>query len=200
MKRLCVEHSNQKIEGVVVAVRDNTENRLLPVSQLLQLQIIPAGEPLDFREGKHRQTDSRTHQNALGSFAGGLLKNVVFPNRNVIRFFLFKRLKQQIQRRLVLFVLFFCAPKLNHRQKHLHILFLWRRLVEQIEHEGGKQGRLGFFPKRVRLVGILGRGILDEVVNEAEHIGVFSDVMKGIVAIRVLRVYQVKDTDRISLL
>ena len=60
--------------------------------------------------------------------------------------------------------------------------------------------RLGFFPKRVRLVGILGRGILDEVVNEAEHIGVFSDVMKGIVAIRVLRVYQVKDTDRIALL
>ena len=72
--------------------------------------------------------------------------------------------------------------------------------MEQVEHEGGKQGRLGFLPKRVRLVRILGCGILDEVVNEAEHIGVLSDVMKGIVAIRVLRVYHVKDTDRIALL
>ena len=38
LKGLRIEHTHQEIEGIVVAVRDDTEDRLLPLSQLIQLQ------------------------------------------------------------------------------------------------------------------------------------------------------------------
>ena len=57
LERLCIEEAHQKIEGIVVAVRDDAENGLFPFSQPIQLQGILPGEVLDVRRVN---TDRRT--------------------------------------------------------------------------------------------------------------------------------------------
>ncbi len=57
LKSLCIEHTDEKIERIVVAVRDDAKNCLFPFSQPIQLQGIPPGEVLDVRRVN---TDRRT--------------------------------------------------------------------------------------------------------------------------------------------
>ena len=64
--------------------------------------------------------------------------------------------------------------------------------MKQIEHEGAVQGSLGLLPERVALLGVFRGGVLDQVVNEPEHIRVFSDVAEGVVAVRAGQVHQVE--------
>ena len=56
-ERLGIEHTYQKIEGDVVAVRDDAEDGLFPLPQLLQLHVVRGGDPLDLRQSEWSQTD-----------------------------------------------------------------------------------------------------------------------------------------------
>ena len=57
LERLGIEHTYQKIEGDVVAVRDDAEDGLFPLPQLLQLHVVRGGDPLDLRQSEWSQTD-----------------------------------------------------------------------------------------------------------------------------------------------
>ena len=63
LESLGIEHTHQEVEGGIVAVRDNAENRLFAAAQLVQLHIVPAGDPLHFWQGESRQANSSLHQN-----------------------------------------------------------------------------------------------------------------------------------------
>mgnify|MGYP007126222001 CR=1 FL=1 len=47
-----IEHSHQEIEAGVVAVRDDTENSLLPLSQAWQIQFICHGHSIAVDRGR----------------------------------------------------------------------------------------------------------------------------------------------------
>ena len=64
--------------------------------------------------------------------------------------------------------------------------------MEQIEHESAVQGSFGLLPKRVRVGGVLGGSVLNEVVNEAEHVGVLADIAERVVAVGMAGVYQIE--------
>ena len=72
--------------------------------------------------------------------------------------------------------------------------------MEQVKHERGVKRRFGFLPKRISCFCTFRRGVLDEIVNQLEHVRVFADIAKGVVAIRFRRVNQVKDAQHIPLL
>mgnify|MGYP007006970910 CR=1 FL=1 len=38
--------------------------------------------------------------------------------------------------------------------------------MEQVQHEGGVQGNFGLLPKGIILLGVLWRGVFDEIVDE----------------------------------
>ena len=96
LKCLCIEHPHKEVEGVVVAVRDDAEDGLLALAQLLQFQRVPGGDALDFMEGKYGQPHSGAHQDRAGSFARGLFEDVVLPHRDVVRLFFLQRLEQKV--------------------------------------------------------------------------------------------------------
>ena len=94
---LGVEHPHQEIEGDIVAVRDDAEDGLLALPQLLQFHVIGGGDPLDFRQSERGKTDRGGNEDAHGRFAGGLLEYPVLPQSDVIGVFLGQPLKEQVQ-------------------------------------------------------------------------------------------------------
>ena len=122
------------------------------------------GNVLDLPQGKCGQTDGGRHKDALGRLARRLFENVILPHGYMIRLFFLQCLKKQVQRRLIIVVLFFRPAELNHGEHHFHRLLVWRRLMQQIQHESGIKGNFGFLPKGIVLTGVLRRSVLDEVV------------------------------------
>ena len=94
LEGLCIQHSHQEIQRGVVAVGDDAEYRLFPLSQLLQLHSVPAGDPLYLRQGKGGQTDGGGNEDAHGRFAGGLLEHLVLAEGDMVRVFFLQGLKE----------------------------------------------------------------------------------------------------------
>ena len=69
LKSLGIEHAHKEIQAVVVAVRDDTEDGLLALSQLAQFKGICIGDVLDFRQGERCQTDGSTDEDGFCSLA-----------------------------------------------------------------------------------------------------------------------------------
>ena len=101
LKRLGIQHAHKKVQAVVVAVRDDTEDSLPSLSQHGDFQTVLVGYVLYFRQGEGGETDSGTDQNTLCCFTGGLLENAVLAQCDMVRFFLLQRFKEQVQGRLV---------------------------------------------------------------------------------------------------
>ena len=55
-------------------------------------------------------------------------------------------------------------------------------------------------PKWIIGFGAFRRGVLYEVVDELEHVGVFADIPEGVIAVGMARLDQVEDLDHIALL
>ncbi|CUP48229.1 Uncharacterised protein [Flavonifractor plautii] len=64
--------------------------------------------------------------------------------------------------------------------------------MQQVEHKGAVQRGFGLLPKRVVVGGVLWRGVLNEVVDQPEHVRVLSDVAEWVVAVRMGGVYQIE--------
>ena len=62
--------------------------------QLPQLHGVPAGDPLDFRQGEGGQTDGGGNEDAHGRLAGGLLEYLVLAEGDMVRVFLLQGLKK----------------------------------------------------------------------------------------------------------
>ena len=125
---------------------------------------------------------------------------MVLPHGNVIGLFFLQCFKQQIERRLIVVIFFLCTAVFNHVKNRFHVLIFNRRFVQQIEHECSIQSRFGLLPEWIVCFCALWSGVLDEIVNQLEHVRVFADIAKGVVAIRFRRVNQVKDAQHIPLL
>ena len=97
LEGLRIQHTHQEIQGGVVAVRDDAEHRLLPFPQLPQLHGVPAGDPLDLRQGEGGQPDGGGNEDAHGRLAGGLLEHLVLAEGDMVRVFFLQSLKEQIQ-------------------------------------------------------------------------------------------------------
>ena len=149
LERLGVEHPHQEVEGVVVAVGDDAENSLLALPQLSQLQGVPGGDVLDFRQGEHGKPHGGADQNGAGGLARRLLEDVVLPHGDVVRLLLLQGLEQQVQGGLIILVLLAGPAVLQHGEEHFQSLFLRGRLMEEVEHEGRIQSRLRLLPERV---------------------------------------------------
>ena len=200
LKRLRVEHTDEKVERGIVAVGNDAEDRLFTLSELPQLQCVVAGDALDLRQGKGRETNGGAHEDAHSRLAGSLLKNGILPHSDMIRLFLPQRLEKQVERRLVLLIVVAHLGVVEHGEHHIHCLFLGRSLVQKIEHERAVQRRLAFLPKRVRLCSVLRRGVFNEVIHQPEHIRVLSDVVEWVVGIGVCKVNEVKNADNVAVL
>ena len=200
LERLGIKHTNEKVQAVVVAVRDDAENGLFAVAQLAQFHGVPGGDVLDLREGEGGKADGSTNKDAFGSLARGLFENTVLPQGDVVWLFLFQRLKEQIQWRFVVVVFLFGGTVFDHGQYHFHGLLLYGCFVEKIQHKGAVQSYLGFLPKGVVGVCSFWGGVLDEVVYEPEHIRVLADVVERVIAVGTDRVNEVKDPDGVAVL
>ena len=118
LKGAGVEHPHQVIECAVI-VWDDGKHGLLAVSHQAQFHIVPAGNAHDLGENKGGQADGSAHQNGAGSLARGLLENFILPNCDMIRLFLLQRLKQQIQRGLIIVIFLLGSAVLNLSLIHI---------------------------------------------------------------------------------
>ena len=108
---------------------------------------------------------------------------MVLPHGNVIGLFFLQGFKEQVKRRLIIVIFFLCAAVFNHVENGFHILIFNRRFVQQIEHERSVKRRLRFFPERIICFRALWSGVLDEIVNQLEHVRVLAYVAKRVVAV-----------------
>lgn len=72
--------------------------------------------------------------------------------------------------------------------------------MEKIQHQGAVQGNLRLFPKGIVLRCVLGGRVLDEVIDQTEHIGILSDIPEGIVTVGMARLDQVENPEYIAAL
>ena len=72
--------------------------------------------------------------------------------------------------------------------------------MEKVKHKGGVEGNFGFLPKGVILACVLWRGVLNEVVNQPEHVGVLADIAERVIAVGMARLNQIEHLDNIALL
>ena len=84
---------------------------------------------------------------------------------------------------MIIVIFFLCAAVFNHVENGFHVLIFGRCFVQQIEHERSVKRRLRFFPERIVCFRALWSGVLDEIVNQLEHIRILSDVAKRVVAV-----------------
>ena len=97
LKRAGVEHPHQIVKGAV-AVGDNGKDGLLTLSHQGKLHFIVRGDVPDLRDDEGRQPHRGGNEDGMRRFARGLLKNMVFPYRDVVRLLVLQCLKQQVQR------------------------------------------------------------------------------------------------------
>ena len=200
LKRLRVEHTNEKVQRRIVRIRDDAEDGLLAFAQLAKLHIVAGRDALNFRQGERCETNSRAHQDRFCSFARGLLEDMVLPHGNVVRLFFLQCFKQQVKRRLIIVIFFLCTAIFNHVENGFHVLIFNRRFVEQVEHERGVKRGFGFLPERIVCFRTLWSGVLDEIIDQLEHVRVLAYVAKRVVAVRFCRIDQVEHTQHIALL
>ena len=125
---------------------------------------------------------------------------MVLPHSNVVRLFFLQGFKEQIERRLVVIIFLLCAAVFDHIQNRLHVLILLRRFMQKIEHERGVQRGFGFLPERIVCFCAFRGGVLDEIVDQFEHIRVLADIAERIVAVRFCRIDQIEHTQHIAFL
>lgn len=109
-------------------------------------------------------------------------------------------LKQFIENGSVFLIFFFYFGGVYHFHDHREVLFLRRRFVHKVEDKGFKQRRFCTFPERVVALRTFGRGIADEVADQAQNVLIIAQIHKGIVAVTPRCVDKVKHTDVIALL
>ena len=114
--------------------------------------------------------------------------------------FLLQGLKEQIQRTAVALVLLAHLGIFHHEQHGFKILFLRWGFAHEVEHQGGVQGNLGLLPEGVIAGGISWSGVLDEVVDELQHILLIPQIAERVVAIGLTGVDQVKHLHIVALL
>ena len=136
LKCLGVKHTNQKVERHIVAVRNDAEDSLLAFPQFFQLHRVRAGDPLHLRQGERSQPHGSGNQNAHSRLTGSLLEHLILPQGDMAGVFLLQRLKQKIQRGLIIAVALFRRTVFQHGEHHFHGLLLWRRLMQKIQHKG----------------------------------------------------------------
>ena len=107
--------------------------------------------------------------------------------------------EQHIQRTAVLLVLLPHIGKIHHVNHGLKVLLILWRFVDEVEHERGVQRNLSLFPEGVVAGGVAGRSVLDEVVDEGQHIFFTVNVGKGVVSVGLAGVDQVEHPDFVAL-
>ena len=80
------------------------------------------------------------------------------------------------------------------------VTFDMDKFMEKVKHKGGVEGNFGFLPKGVILACVLWRGVLNEVVNQPEHVGVLADIAERVIAVGMARLNQIEHLDNIALL
>ena len=97
LDELRIHHANEIVEALV-RVRDAAEQGDLLFAQLIQVQLIRHGQPVDLRQVEGGQPHTDAHQNRFCGFAGGLLKDAVLLDRDAVRLPFRKPLEQHVQR------------------------------------------------------------------------------------------------------
>ena len=72
--------------------------------------------------------------------------------------------------------------------------------MEKVKHKGGVEGNFGFLPKGIILAGVLRCGVLNEVVDQPEYIGVLADIAERVIAVGMARLDQIEHLDDVALL
>ena len=110
----------------------------------------------------------------------------------MVRIAFLQTVKEHIQRTLIVLVVLTGGSVLNHIHHRFKVLFFLRRFVEQIEDQRTVQCDFRLLPKGIVGHRGLRRGVADDVGNELQHIGIASQIGKGVIAVGLCRVYQIK--------
>ena len=129
-----------------------------------------------------------------------LLKNAVLLTGDAVRFAHFQALEQDVQRGLVVVIVLVDFGGSNHLHDHREVLFFGRGLVQQLQHEGLKQGCLGLYPERIAALRMRWRGVLNQIFYQSQHFTVIMNIYKWVVTERCSGIYKVKNDDLIPLL
>ena len=97
LERAGIEHPHQVVKSAV-AVGDNSKDGLFALPHHGKLHFVVGGDVPDLRDDESRQPHRGGNEYGTRRFARGLLKNMVFPHRDMVRLLVLQCLKQQIQR------------------------------------------------------------------------------------------------------
>ncbi|CUN24752.1 Uncharacterised protein [Agathobacter rectalis] len=106
LEKLAVDHTYQIIQRGV-RIRNTAEKGNFSFAHAGKIQFIGIGQLGDLRQVEGCQTDTNTDQDGLGGLSCRLLVNVVLLDGNAVRVPHLQTVKQNVQRGLVVLILFF---------------------------------------------------------------------------------------------
>ena len=106
LEKLAVDHAYQIIQRGV-CIRDTAEKGNFSFSHVGKIQFISIGQLGNLRQIEGCQPDTYTDQDGLGGLSCRLLVNVILLDGNAVRVPHLQTVKQNVQRGLVVLVLFF---------------------------------------------------------------------------------------------
>ena len=110
----------------------------------------------------------------------------------MVRLLFLQRAEKHIERAAILVIILPHFGKVHHVEHCLEVSFLRRRFTDEIEHQRRIQCNFSLFPKRVIAGSVARRGILNEIVNERQHILLIVNINKGVIAIRLTRINKIE--------
>ena len=117
----------------------------------------------------------------------------------MLRVLHFQPLKELIKDGNIVLIVLFDISSSDHFHDHGEVLFIFRGLIMQIEHQRQQEHGRGLIPERVLALAALGRGVLKEVGHKALNVVVVSQIHEWVIAMAFLHVDEVNDLDVISL-
>ena len=106
LEKLAVDHAYQIIQRSI-RIRDTAEKGYFLLAHARKIQLIGIGQFGDLRQVEGCQTDTDTDQDGLGGLSCRLLVDVVLLHGNAVRVPHLQTVKQNVQRGLVVLILFF---------------------------------------------------------------------------------------------
>ena len=188
---LGVQHAD-KIAHRGIVVRNNSEDRHLLFTQFAEVHVIAARDAFDLFQVKRRETDGQRDVYAFCCFARRLLVHAVLLYGNMVRLVLLQLIEQQIQRRGEIILFFLDLRVRKHLHDHSEVLFLNRRFIQQIEHQGFQQRGLRLFPEGIIGVAALGGGVPDQVRDQLQHVLVVPYVHERVIRVGLREVHEVE--------
>ena len=197
IEKLRVDQRDQEVKGAV-GVRHDEEQRRLPVSQGVQLQLVVGRDVPQFLDVKGRQSGTAGNQDGFGGLAGGQLVELILPHREAVGLVALQGFKRQVHLILVAVVIFVDFHHVQKIHERGEVLLLLGGFLPDKGNQGGVEELFTLLPELVPGFSV-SLGVGNQSSDKFQNVLFTVEIHKGVIMETFLEVNGVEHLDAVGL-